>query len=115
MLSVIASKAKGQSTEPDHRVPQAVCNNLLVRHAKHRHVYHPRLITTSTICSYEDSAFIAGNSQPSGPNRGIVIISPDTFFVDFEKEHNDGFPKVANHLGFVTVFPSTCFQYVTNE
>ena len=105
LLPVIASKARERSTEPYHCALQPVCH-LLVLHAK-----RPRLIAMSTIRSYEGSHFIAGNSQPSGPNRGIVIISPDIFFVGFEKEHSNGFPKVANHLEFTTVIPLTCFQY----
>lgn len=57
-------------------------------------------------CSFRVSARIAGNSQLSGPKRGITIETPALFLTGFEKVHNPFFANEGNHNGLIVVIPN---------
>lgn len=50
-------------------------------------------------------ALIAGSSQASGPNRGIIINSPALFLIGFENLQSTSFPRTDSQAGLMIVKP----------
>ena len=81
-------------------------------------LYIPSLATTGSwtivdILSfgYCKSAFTGGSSQPSGPNRGMHIITPFSFLTGFDKVHKADPPREDSQEGFTTVRPKILTEH----
>lgn len=55
-------------------------------------------------------ALIAGNSHPSGPNRGIVIKAPTLFGTGFVNEHRVSLASAESQVGLMMVRPKQAFR-----
>jgi hypothetical protein len=58
---------------------------------------------------------IAGSSQASGPNRGIVINSPALFLIGFENLQSTSFPRTDSQAGLMIVKPVTAVNLCAQD